>query len=180
MMTAARRSCGKLPCSLRQTKSSWSLVCNTGPPCFQSSGGIPSSLAVSPATLQLLHCLGCLFKGWDVIRVHWLLCNAKDRWGLDRTVGAEECMSENVVSSGSEWMSYVCEKILSVHTAQGTLSVVYEGLYIYCLVGFVEFSVINAVCAIHLSLQGLTTIYSGLLKVCAGGCYKQCRRQLSS
>ena len=47
-MTASRRSCGSLPCSQQQRKSSWSLQCNAGPPCFQASGGIPSTPAALP------------------------------------------------------------------------------------------------------------------------------------
>ena len=50
-MTASRRSLGSLPCSQQQTRSSWSLLCNAGPPSFQSSGGIPST----PAALPLLN-----------------------------------------------------------------------------------------------------------------------------
>ena len=49
IMSASRRSCGSSLGSQQQTKSSWNFVCNTGNPCFHSSGGILST----PTTLPL-------------------------------------------------------------------------------------------------------------------------------
>ena len=48
MMTASFKSSGSLPCSQQQVRSSCSLVCNDGPPCFQISAGIPSTPAALP------------------------------------------------------------------------------------------------------------------------------------
>ena len=53
-MTASRRSCGSLPCSQQQRKILWSLQCNAGPPCFQASGGIPSTPAALPHFMALV------------------------------------------------------------------------------------------------------------------------------
>ena len=51
-MTASRKSLGSLLCSQQQTRSSWSLLCSTGPPYLQISGGIPPT----PAALRLFNC----------------------------------------------------------------------------------------------------------------------------
>ena len=51
-MIASQRSLRSLPCTQQQTRSSWSLICNAGPPSFQSSAWIPST----PTVLPFLKC----------------------------------------------------------------------------------------------------------------------------
>lgn len=88
MITALRRSLGSLPCSQKQTRSSWSLLCNAGPPSFQISGGIPltsiallllncsmalviSSAEGSPSTSALTGCWGMLRIAGSWMTQHW-------------------------------------------------------------------------------------------------------------
>ena len=62
-MTVSRGSLGSLPCFQQQTRRSWSLLCNAGPPLFQNSGGIPSTPAVLPLFICSMALISSCIEG---------------------------------------------------------------------------------------------------------------------
>ena len=79
-MTASRRSLGSFPCSQQQTRSSWSLLCNAGPPLFQNSSGIPST----PAAFPLFICSMALIS--SCIEGSLSSSTLTGSWGMRRSV----------------------------------------------------------------------------------------------
>ena len=140
---------GSLPCSQQLSKSSWSLLCNAGPPSFQSSGGIPSTTAALPL-IQMLNSFGNFFRRWLLIL--WMGAgDAEKCWVLDDTVRDEEGFQ--VLRPTTQNVGLVCKKHLPTCTVQGTLDHVNQVMH--CLEGFLETSVVTY---ISVSLSSLCEI----------------------
>ena len=135
MMIALLRSLRSLPCSQQQTRSSWSLLHNAGPPSFQSSGEILST----PAALLLHKCSMALVISFiegssSEFCFEWLLGDSENCWVLDDTVSAKAGLE--VLRPMTQNGGLVCKKHLPICTAQGTLDGV--SWTIHWLEGFVE------------------------------------------
>ena len=87
MMTALWRSLGSLLWSQQETRNLWSLLCNAGPPSFQSSGGI----LLTPAALPLLNCSMALVISFTEGSLSNSALNSCR--GMQRTVGSRTTRS---------------------------------------------------------------------------------------
>ena len=138
-MIASQRSLESLPCSQQQTRSSWSLLCNAGPP-FRGYGGILSV----PTALPLLKCsMASVISFIEGSSSNFALNGC---WRMLRTVGSwttQSVLKKYRKCSDQRLRGHVCKKPLSFCTVQGTLDPVSRA--VHCHEAFLEASVVTYV-----------------------------------
>ena len=143
-MTASRRSLGSLPYSQQQTRSSWSLLCNAGPPFFQKSGRIPST----PAALPLFICSMVLIS--SCIQGSSSSSTLTGIWGMRRS--AESWTTRSALKSFWKCsdqrlrIDILFEECPSIRIAQTTPCLVCRA--IHCLESFIKACEITSICVL--------------------------------